>query len=453
MKPFSLLLLFLFSLLLSAQDIPKPCATFYDNPDFEQAENNYVLYRDFLRVGDWEDAFKIWKAVYEVAPAADGRRNSVFIDGIAFYEYFISQTKDTVLQQSYVDTIFTLYDEIDRCYPGGGYVPARKGFDIFYKYPNRTSKKEVYKLFKEAIDTDNLKTPDFVLNPFSALLVKLYDTGEIEKEEAYYYQDMVRSILAKGLSECKGKYCDYWISIKEYALARLEYFETVKGFYSCEYYMEKYYPEFEVNTDDCEVIKMVFSRLKFAECAEDDERFRELIRIGNENCAPKSSSPIIPGCGGSQLKYHEAIEQFQQKIEQTTDSLEKARYTLLIAKIYQVHLRNLSKARTWALKAAEIRSNWGEPYILIGRLYASSGPLCGPGRGWDSQQVIYPALDMWEKAKEIDPSIQEETDKWIDRCSQLLPTTEELSKLNLSSGQEYFVECWIKRSTKIRALD
>ena len=219
-----------------------PCPKFSDAPDPDEAETNYVLYRDFLRANDWEGSFKLWKKVYKVSPAADGRRNTIFADGIRFYEYFISQTQDSTQIQSYVDTIFNLYDEIGRCYPEGGFVPARKAFDLFYKYPNRASKKEVYEMFKKAIDTDSLKTPDFVLNPFSSLLVELYDAGEIDKEEAFKYQTMVREILAKGLKECKGVACDRWQIIEEYAPVRLEYFETVKGFYSCEYYIEKYYP-------------------------------------------------------------------------------------------------------------------------------------------------------------------------------------------------------------------
>ena len=430
-----------------------PCPKFSDAPDPNQAENNYVIYRDFLRAGDWEGAHKLWKEVYEVAPAADGRRNTVFADGITFYEYFITQTRDTVLQQSYVDTIFTLYDEIDRCYPGGGYVPARKGFDIFYKYPNRASKKEIYNLFKEAIDTDSLKTPDFVLNPFSALLVELYDAGEIEKEEAYYYQDMVRKILAKGLAECKGEYCDRWAIINEYAPVRLEYFETVQGFYSCEYFMEKYYPEFEANQEDCDVVRTVYSRLKFAECAEDDERFRELIRIGNENCAPEPGPAEIAFEHLKNARYPEAIEAFKVAIEEEEDVEKQARYTLLIAKIYQVHLRSFSKARTWALKAAEVRSGWGEPYILIGRMYASSGPLCGPGRGWDSQIVTWPAIDMWQKAKRVDPSVKAEADKWIGRYRQYMPSREDVFIRSLKAGQSFYVGCWIQRSTTIRTAD
>ena len=269
------------------QETLSPCPKFKDAPNPDDAETHYVLYRDFLKVNEWNKAFQMWQKVYEVSPAADGRRNTVYADGIRFYEYFISQTQDSALIDTYVDTIFSIYDEIDRCYPEGGYVPARKAFDLYYKYKHRASKKEIYDMFKLSIDTDGINTPDFVLNPFSALLVELYDAGEVSQEEAYKYQGMVRKVLDNGLKTCKGKACDRWKIIEEYAPVRLEYFETVQGFYPCEYYMNKYYPDFEANPEDCDVVRTVYSRLKWGGCSESDEKFRALIRVGNQNCKPE----------------------------------------------------------------------------------------------------------------------------------------------------------------------
>lgn len=430
-----------------------PCPKFQDAPHPDEVETNYVLYRDFLRVNDWDRAFGLWKKVYAVAPAADGRRNTVYADGIRFYEYFISQTQDSARIDAYVDTIFMVYDEIDRCYPEGGYISARKAFDLYYKYPHRAGRREAYDLFKKAIDTDGINTPDFVINPFAALLVELYDAGEISRDEAHKYQEMAMKVLQEGLKTCKGKACERWKIIEEYAPVRLEYFETVEGFYSCDYYMDKYYPEFEANQEDCDVVRTVYSRLKWGGCPESDERFRRLIRIGNENCRPEPGPAELAFQLLKDAKYPESIEAFQKAIEAESDVSKKAAYALTIAKIYNVHLRNFPRARQWALQAADIRSGWGEPYILIGRLYASSGPLCGPGRGWDSQVVTWPAIDMWAKAKAVDPSVAAEANKWIARYSQYMPNREDVFIRNLKAGDTYYVGCWIQVTTTIRTSD
>lgn len=78
-------------------------------------------------------------------------------------------------------------------------------------------------------------------------------------------------MIEKGLKECKGIVCECWKIIEEYILVWLEYFEMVKGFYFCDYYMDKYYFDFEANFMDCDVVCIVYSCLKFVECFIDDE--------------------------------------------------------------------------------------------------------------------------------------------------------------------------------------
>lgn len=431
-----------------------PCATFDDAPNKNRVMRNYVLYRDFLKVENWSDAYERWRRVFRVSPAADGKRNTVLTDGIRFYEHFMAQAEDEAAKDAYVDSIFMMYDRIDQCYPEGGYVPARKGFDLYYEYPERASREEIYNLFKEAIDIGGDETPDFALNPFSALLVEMYREDKISVEEAQKYQQKVRDILAKGLAECEGRACERWQTIEQYAPERLEYFETVKGFYDCDYYADKYFPEFRENPNDCDVIRTVFSRLRWGGCSEDDPRFQELLTAANTNC--RSTDKGVIGQAYECLRnadYDCAVEKFQQAVAESDNPERRGEYLLLIAKIYNAHLKDFSKARDYALQAAEERPDWGDPYILIGRLYASSGPLCGPGRGWDSQVVVWPAIDMWQRAKRVDPEAAAEANEWIRQYAQYMPNKEDVFIRNLKVGDSFYVGCWIQRSTTIRTAD
>jgi hypothetical protein len=435
------------------QEDLSPCPKFQDAPNPDEAETNYVLYRDFMRANDWDQAYELWRKVYAAAPAADGRRNTVFSDGITFLERFMGQTQDSLERESYIDRIFALYDEIEECYPEGGYSSARKAFDLYYNYPHRAEKMEIYRLFKEAVDKDGLKTYDFVLNPFSSLLVDLYFEDAIGMSEAKKYQELILAILDKGLEECQGVACQRWNIVREYAPVRLEAFETVKGFYDCEYYMDKYYPDFLAAQDDCDNLRTVYSRLKWGECPETDERFRELIRVGNQNCVTEAEEGALRMAYRclQEANYNCAIESFEKAAEAESDIAKKAQYLLIIAKIYHTHLKNFPRSRQYAQQAAAVRPNWGEPYLHIGRLYASSGPLCGPGRGWDSQVVVWPAIDMWNRAKQVDAAATAEANKWIGRYSQYMPSREDIFQRNLKEGDAFFVACWIQESTRIRA--
>ncbi len=427
------------------------CPKFSDAPNPDEAETNYVLYRDFLRANDYEKAYELWQKVYEVAPAADGRRNTVLADGIRFYERFISESPDSLKREAYINRIFGLYDQIDQCYPEGGYVIARKAFDLYYKYPGRASSDEIFNMFKQAIDMDGLETNDFVINPFTSMLVERYFNDQISLEEARRYQQKVRDIIAHGLADCKGRACERWKIIEEYAPVRLEAFEAVRGFYDCEYYMNKYFADFEAAQEDCDVLRTVYSRLKWGGCPETDERFRQLISVGNQNCAPEAGPAEVAYNCLRDADYNCAIEGFEKAAAEEEKPEKKAQYLLIIAKIYQAHLKNFSRSREYARRASEVRPDWGEPYLHIGRLYASSGPLCGPGRGWDSQIVVWPAVDMWNKAKQVDPSVAAEANKWINQYSQYMPSMEDIFQRNLKEGESFYVGCWIQTSTRIRA--
>lgn len=429
-----------------------PCPKFKDAPNPDEVETNYVLYRDFLRADDYKKAYELWQKVYAVAPAADGQRNTVLADGIRFNQRFMEQLKDTAKWEPYIDSIFELYDQIEECYPEGGYISARKAFDLYYKYPWRATKEEIFNLFKESIEQDGDEVQDFVINPFTSLLVNMYFADKISMEEAQSYAARIRELVAEGIEDCEGVECDRWAIIQSYAPVRLEAFETVKGFYGCDYYTDKYYQEFLENQKDCDIIRTVYSRMKWGGCDENSEKLKELIRIGNQNCVEESSlAKAYDALRNAQ--YDTAIDLFETAANEETDMNKKAQYLLTVAKIYYAHKRNFSRARQYARQAADVRANWGEPYILIGQLYASSGPLCGPGTGWDSQVVVWPALDAWNTAKRIDPASAAEANKWINRYARFMPKKEDIFLRNLKAGQSYRIGCWIQETTTIRTAD
>ena len=140
-------------------------------------------------------------------------------------------------------------------------------------------------------------------------------------------------------------------------------------------------------------------------------------------------------------------------MDSKSEPASKAPVALIIAKIYYAHIKNFPAARQYARQAAQFDPSNGEPLMLIGKLYASSGPLCGPGTGWDSQVVTWVAIDKFREAKRIDSRVEEEANKWIGRYSKYMPKKEDVFSRMLSPGQSYYVPCWIRESTTIRTSD
>lgn len=427
-----------------------PCPKFSDAPNQDEAETNYVLYRDFLKAKDWDQAFDYWKKIYAVAPAADGRRNTVYADGIRFHQHFYAASKDSLEKEKHIDRIFELYDEIGSCYQEEEYVAARKSFDLYYKYPHRASREEIYQMAKGALDVDVDKVPDFIVNPFTSLLVEMFLSDKIDMAEAQKYDARIKEVVAARMEDCEGIACDRWAIIQGYAPVRLEAFETVKGFYDCNYYIDKFYWEFEEDSTNCDVIRMVYSRLKWGGCEESMDKFKHLIQVGNEECVEETAVQKAYQALRD-AEYDLSVKLFEEAANEEEDVEKKSKYLLLIAKIYYSHLKRFSKSREYALKAAEVRDKWGEPYLLIGQLYASSGPLCGPGTGWDSQIVTWPAIDKWNYAKRIDPSVAAEANKWIGRYAKYMPSRGDIFQRGLQEGGPFSVGCWIQEKTRIRA--
>ena len=89
---------------------------------------------------------------------------------------------------------------------------------------------------------------------------------------------------------------------------------------------------------------------------------------------------------------------------------------------------------------------------MIGKLYASSGPLCGPGTGFDSQVVCWPAIDKWNEAKRVDPSVATEANNLIGRYAKYMPSKADIfSRPDIKEGSTFKVKCWIQETTKVRA--
>lgn len=435
------------------------CTKFSDIKNGDDISDSYVIYRDFLNLGKYDESFEMWKKVYDNAPAADGKRWTVYSDGIRYYTHFMRTESDEAKKNEYIANILRLYEEIGECYPDQkDYVKARKAFDLYYQYPDLESDDTKYRMFKEVVDSKQLETYVFVLNPFTKLMVDKFILNEIDTTEAQHYAALVPEIVSTGLM--KGEELKSWATVRDYAIPYIERLEAVKGFFDCQYYRDKYIPMYDADPTNCDEATTIYSKLRYGGCEKTDDKLREIYAgLVTNKCIEVdvvSSTPSAGSLAYSCLRdgdYNCAIAKFKEAIEKTDDKDRQAKYNFIISKIYYAHLKNFPRSREYSLKAAALKSNWGDPYILIGKLYASSGPLCGPGRGFDSQVVTWPAIDKWHHAKTIDPASATEANNLIRKYKQYMPSREDIFSRTISVGDSYTVDCWIREKTIVRTAD
>jgi tetratricopeptide (TPR) repeat protein len=115
---------------------------------------------------------------------------------------------------------------------------------------------------------------------------------------------------------------------------------------------------------------------------------------------------------------------------------------------------NYQQARDLCEIALKFRPNWGNPHLLIGKCYASSGVVCDPsgrGAGWDAQVLLWAAFDEWEAAISVDDSAEIEARQLMSKYASYFPEETTCKRLHsLAEGDEYFVKCWVQRKTKVR---
>lgn len=429
------------------------CRTWNNKPYIDYALEQHVIYRDFLKRGSYQEAYPEWQTAFRLAPAADGQRASHFEDGLILFDHFLGTAPDTLTKLMWLDSIMSMYDRMGKCYFDGPYIAGRKAFDLYYKYRDLVDDRQILDLFEYAIVNASEQSKVFIMNPFTALLVENALGQRISQEEAQQYSFKILDLLNRKKDDC-GKVCEEWKIVAGYVPAQIERLESIRGMFDCAYYQDKYFPQFLADSTNCELIEEVYIRMNWGGCDRNGPEMSRIASAARTHCVSTTRNETLTKANEAlqEGRYTDAIELIEKYInEETEDPERRAKMKFRIANIYYAYLKNFPAARRAAQEAIRYQPGWGEPYMLIGTLYASSGPLCGPGRGWDSQVVTWPAIDMWNKAKSVDPSVASKANQLIGRYSQYMPTVGDIFQRGLQEGQSYFVPCWIQESTVIRA--
>lgn len=441
----------------SVSQVDPRCRTFEDiGYKKEEAYTAYILFKDEIKRKNYKAAYPIWQKAMRLAPKADGRKSYQFDDGADIYIHFGKEAEIDPEKSMWADSLKALYEQRRFCYGNSARIDAKEIYDLFYNFPGFYKVNRLYKMGKGIMDSEGTNTPISIINPFAKLLVEQVQEEQISIEEAKKYIAKTQEIVDHGLANC-GKSCANWKIVESYTAGRFERLESVQGVFDCAYFEQKYYPMYQIykqNSEDCEQLASIAARLKRADCGEDSAILSEVLATYKQQCMKNvSKGPTAVAYGlYREGKYEDAIQQFQTYLQTETNPENLAKFNFLIAKIYYRDLKDFPKSRAFARKALQSKPNWGEPLILIGKLYASSGPLCGPGRGWDSQIVTWPAIDKWEQAKSLDASVRSEANKLIAMYSKFMPAQEEIFlRPKVKEGGSFYVGCWIQEKTTARA--
>lgn len=399
------------------------------------------LYTELVKQKNYKDALPHWRIVFKDAPKF---QKTTYKKGVSIIRYMISKTKNS----KYVDTLMMVYDQRikyfgnDRKY-GKGYILGRKGGDLFrYKSKDLTAVKEAYNMMKQAVELQKNIVEAAVLDKCMECAKLLVEKGELQKEEVV--DDYLKFM----------EICDY--QIQKYpkkknnlvaAKSNIENNFFAAGVASCETLGEIFTPKFKANPNDMDLLNKILKLLNRQECEESPlyamvaEKKYELDP--NADAAHNLARMFI-----KKKDYAKTKDYLGKAIELEENAENKADLYFKMASIYFSET-NLQEAKSNALKAISHRPNWGKPYILIGKAYASYSKKYGTSE-FEHQSVFWAAVDKFIKAKRVDPECAEEANTLIKTWSQYFPTQEEAFFLTLKNGDKYKIGGWINETTTVR---
>ncbi len=452
---------FFFTLLAGILSFPafSQCETWVNKPNKDALEEAHVLYRQFVKTEEYDKAFEYWKTAYEGAPAADGQRSSHYKDGRSIYIHKFKNATDDAKKQEFANMVIKLFDEQVQCYPKEKELTlALKAYEMFYTLNSPYSENK--KACEEAVAAGGKNTSYVVFQPYASIAVWQYQNKQMEAEEARRIYDKLNEIADHSIANNK-EYSAYFQQAKDAMNATFAQIED--EIFDCAYFKSKLEPQYREHPDDTEVLKYIYNKLVSKGCPETDPLVQEMkgryeTIVAEENAAKLAAYYAEnPGDHGIALfkegKYNEALNKFEQGIQKekagANDSEKLANYYFYMASIEFRQLNRFSAAREDARIAARYKPNWGQPYMLIGDMYAQTSSSCG-NDAFDASLAILAAIDKWSYAKSIDSSVSGDANSKINRYSGYYPDRGEAFMRKVNEGDTVTVPCWIGESVRVR---
>lgn len=424
---------------------------FGSGEDSIRCVTNISLFVPYAKAGNYKDAYEFWKIVYEECPAAT---KDIYLYGVRIMGWQISQEKDQTNRNALIEDLMAVYDKRvkyfgnDRRY-GKDWIVSRKVQDYFAQTGDNADYNRAYNWLKEIVDEKGNDTEALGLSLFAFSSMKRMVADPNFKEQ--YIQDYLTASngldaqLKAAQAANNQKEAD---AVQAYKSGVDNAFAN-SGAADCETLQNMYASKIEENKDNLEYLKETVSLLRRMRCQEIDAYFT----ASGYAYALEPSADAAIGLAKQAVKakdYNTAITYFEEAANMETDATAKADDYYMIA-LLVFDQNSYSKARQYCQKALGENANYGNAYLLIGKMYAATAKSVYPDDSVLAKAVYYAAIDKFEKARQVDESVAEEAASLISSYRAHLPSTEEIfMHPDLEKGKTFRVGGWIGESTTVR---
>ena len=416
----------------------------------EDCNKNSSISHEAVRAGNFKDAYLPWKEVLKACPTL---KFYTFNDGIKILSAFLNEIKDrnSADYKKYFDELMEVYDLRMQYTPnfqhlkGTPTVGDTKGSKAisYIAYAPNLDVNQAYAWLKESIEAEKEGSKSPILHYFLDMSLNKLKADPNHKEQ--FIQDYLTD----------SEYVDAAIAA-ENDPAKKQALQQVKdnlvamfinsGTADCESLQAIYGPKVEANQTDSAYLKKAISVMKMMKCTESEAYFQASYYMYKIN----PTADAATGCGYMAYKkgdFDTAIKYFDEALSLESDSEKKAQLCYIVAASL-FNSKKLSQARSYLQKAIGFKENFGDAYILLAQLYASSP-------NWNDESALnkctyFVVIDKLQRAKAVDPSVADKANELISTYARYTPKAEDLFMLGIKAGDRVTIGGWIGESTAVR---
>lgn len=417
----------------------------YIDGDSSKTTAPYSIYREYFKKELYAEALPFWKKIYDNAPLF---RQQTFYDGAVLYTELIEKTTDIDLRQKYIDTLFQIYEKQIKCHGESEYVLGKKAIDLLV-YGKNSDIPAAREALEKTLKLSGNNAAPYYLQTYFKLLVNQYERKAVDADFVKTKYEELTIVVDKNIANPANKQLQAYKEVKTllddlYA----QNFADKSDPADCAKLLEIYLKKYNENPNDLATITTVYNKTKG--CADSATNVELLVKLNqldpNYTYATRLANIYV-----KDKKTDEAFTLYQNALAKETDSSRKSDLYYYMAFMKYIK-EDFSGSRDFAKEAFVWNPKNIRATNLIATLYLSSGSLCGPGTGFQSQIVLWPAFDYFKKTIEIggDEEVVAEAKKYLAEYAKYLPTKAEITAKKLKVGGTYTVKCWINEETTVQ---
>jgi len=420
-------------------------------------------------------AYEAWHQLYITCPGAS---KNTYIIAPKILEAKIAEEKDEAKRQEMINILIEQYDnrikyfyEEDKV----GTIKSDKASD-YLKY-HKDDVENSYKLFTEAFEAAGKDMYPAQLNNYFISTVRMFNEKKITLDELLINYNFITDAL------------DYNVIKYSKEVSELEaLLDSSKCDAKCEKTLERDikildgYDKVQGNIEkmlapvlSCDKLDLIYSKEKFEENKENVNWLKTALRMlekertdeeGNSSdCAANpmyfqiadALYKIEPSAQAARsmakLAYSKgdmtaAIKYFEEAVSLEQDPRAKANDYLKASAIAQKR-GNLSQAKSYALSAAKLRKNWGDPYIVLAGIYGDAAGEWG-SNAVEKNAVYWAAIDKLNYAISIDPNASTRANKLIAAYKKVVPDKATAFALGVTEGTRIEIGSWINETVVVK---